>query len=94
MSSRIPHISEKSMKCVKLNTYLLEIPTYYTKKDIVEFIKNKYKIRPLSVRTINRTSVRKKRGKSIIKLRKFTYIKMPKDKKIVGFEVEKWKNYL
>lgn len=86
-----PHITEKSLKISENNWYSFRTDKSTTKNDIAIFIKEKYSLKPISIKSEIFKPIIKKRNKRTFKTHcyKIFRVKMPKEAKIPGFEVTK-----
>lgn len=84
-----PSITEKSLSESKNNRYTFIVPVSTRKHEFVEELEKKIKSKVISVNSKITDSVKRRRGKSSMTKVKYMTVKLPKDKKIDGFEAPK-----
>lgn len=84
-----PSITEKALALSKLNWYTFQVALTTRKNDFKKVIEEKTKSKTIGIRSKIVRCVSKRRGKSTMTKLKYMIVKLPKDKKIEGFETAK-----
>ncbi len=81
-----PSMTEKTLSLSQLNVYTFVVPVSVQKRQFKKVIEDKIKGKVVSVNSKITKVVKRRRGKSTMTKVKFMTVKLPKDKKIDGFE--------
>lgn len=84
-----PAMTEKTLGLSKLNCYTFVVPVTSQKNQFKKVIEDKIKGKVISINSKITKIVKKRRGKSTMIKVKYMTVKLPKDKKIEGFEAVK-----